>query len=145
MSWILNSSACDKKMWWVHDKYNWIYLYRGGARISGKGVVCTCIKVWGVRFAYFISFFLNISWKWNNFISWKWNNFVSVRPNYFIFIEYLKTGGREGDSSKPPEPPLDPLLLNSSWWKCRLLSKFLQEKKITQRSSLNKGIKVQFR
>ena len=34
-----------------------------------------------------------------------------LRPNYFIFIGYLKICGGEGGSSKPPEPPLDPLLL----------------------------------
>ena len=43
----------------------------------------------GVRFAVFISFFLNIPCKWNNL--------VSLRPNYFIFIGYfLKNGGRGG-------------------------------------------------
>ena len=38
-----------------------------------------------VSLADFISFFLNIPWKWNNL--------VSVRPNYLIFMGYLKTGG----------------------------------------------------
>ena len=33
-----------------------------------------------IRFADFISFFLNITWKWNNLFS--------LRPNYFIFIGY---------------------------------------------------------
>ena len=52
-----------------------------GSRISGKGVhmykgACGC--------ADFISFFLNIPWKWNNL--------VSLRPNDF-FIGCLKTGG----------------------------------------------------
>ena len=37
----------------------------------------------GVHFADFISFFLNILWKWNNL--------VSLRPNHFISIWYLKT------------------------------------------------------
>ena len=32
---------------------------------------------------------------------------ISVRPNYFIFIGYLKTGGGEGGSNEPLEPPLD--------------------------------------
>ena len=36
-----------------------------------------------------------------------------MRPNYFISIPYLKTEGREGGSSEPPEPPLDlPLKLS---------------------------------
>ena len=56
----------------------------------------------GVHFAHFISFFLNIPWKWNNL--------VSLRPNYFIFMGYLRTGGGSGGSSEPPEPPLDPPL-----------------------------------
>ena len=64
-----------------------------------KGFIC--IKVWGVQFADFLSFFLNISWIWNNS--------VSQRPNYFVFIGYLKTGER--GSSKPLEPPLDPQLI----------------------------------
>ena len=58
------------------------------------------VKVWGVRFANFISSFLNILRKLNNL--------VSLRPNYFNFIGYLKTWGREGGLS---EPPLDPPLL----------------------------------
>ena len=58
----------------------------GGSRISGKGV--HIYKSVGVRFVDFISFFVNIPWKWNNL--------VSLRPNYFIFIGYLKTGGGGG-------------------------------------------------
>ena len=42
----------------------------------------------GVRFADFISFYLNIPWKWNNL--------VLPRPNYFIYIGYLKTVVGEG-------------------------------------------------
>ena len=60
-----------------------------------------CIRCW-VYFADFISFFLNIPWKWNNL--------VSLRPNYIIFIGYLKTGGSCGGSSKASQPPLDPPL-----------------------------------
>ena len=41
----------------------------------------------GVRFADFISFFLNIPRKLNNL--------VSMRPSYFISIGYLKGGGSE--------------------------------------------------
>ena len=49
------------------------------------------IKVWGgVCLADFISFFLNILWKWRNS--------VLLSPNYFIFIGYLETGGRENPS-----------------------------------------------
>ena len=59
-------------------------------------------KWMGVPFAEFISFFLNIPGKLNNL--------VSLRPNYFIFIGYLKMGDKEGGSSEPPEPPLDPPL-----------------------------------
>ena len=47
----------------------------------------------GVRFADFISFYLNIPWKWNSL--------VSLRPNYFIFIWYLKMEGGERGSSDP--------------------------------------------
>ena len=70
-------------------------------------------------FTYFISFFLNIPWKWNNL--------VSLRPNYFIFIGYLKTGGRKGGSSKPPRTPnesaTDQLSLSilKSLWKLKPL------------------------
>ena len=49
--------------------------------------------VW-VRFPGFISFFLNIPWKWNNL--------VSLRPNYSIFIGYLKTGGGGGGGQANP-------------------------------------------
>ena len=70
---------------------------RGGSRISGKGFIC--IKVCGVRFADFISFFLNIPWKWKNL--------VLRRPNYFIFIGYLKTGGGRGIRANPLKHPLD--------------------------------------
>ena len=55
-----------------------------------------CIKVWGSAFADFISFFLNIPWKWNNL--------VSLRPNYFIYI--LKWGAERGGGGSS-EPPLD--------------------------------------
>ena len=41
----------------------------------------------------------------------KYWNPTSLRPNYFIFIGYLKTGGGEGGSNEPPEPPLDPPLV----------------------------------
>ena len=61
------------------------------------------IKVWVVRFADFITFFLNIPWKWNNF--------VSLRPNYFPFHRIFKNGGGKGGSSESPEPPLDPPLV----------------------------------
>ena len=57
-------------------------LHKGGSRISGKGV--HIYKGAWVRFADVISFFLKISWKWNNL--------VSLRTNYLIFIGYLKTG-----------------------------------------------------
>ena len=68
---------------------------RGGSRISGKGGGgFICMQEWGVRFADFISFFLNIPWKWNNL--------VSLRPNNFIFIGYLKTGFVEGGSLVNP-------------------------------------------
>ena len=40
---------------------------RGGSRISEKGV--HTFKCVGVRFAHFITFFLNIPWKWNNLVS----------------------------------------------------------------------------
>ena len=56
------------------------------------------IKVWVVRFDDFISFFLNIPWKWNIL--------VSGRPNYFISMGQLKTGGGEGVRAK---------LLNPLW------------------------------
>ena len=59
-----------------------------------------CAPDVGVHFADFISFFLNILWKWNNL--------VLLRPNYFILIGYLITGGVEEGLS--PEPPLDPPL-----------------------------------
>ena len=104
-----------------------------------RGFICikVCVCVWGVYFADFISFCLNIPWKWNNLVSlrpnyyifigylnkgsrisrkgshmykgvevqfadfisfclnipWKWNNLVSLRPNYYIFIGYLKNEG----------------------------------------------------
>ena len=50
----------------------------------------------GVRFADFISFFFNVTWKWNNL--------VSLRPNYLIFIGYLKTWGGEGVRANPLNP-----------------------------------------
>ena len=77
---------------------------RGGSRISGKGV---CMyKVMEVRFADFISFFLNIPWKWNKLVSLR-PNYFSVRPNYLFFIWYLKT--KRGRGFKRPPPPLNPL------------------------------------
>ena len=66
----------------------------GGSRISGKGV--HMYKGVGVRFADFISFFLNIPWTWNNL--------VTLRPNYFIFIGYFKSVGREGVQAIPLNP-----------------------------------------
>ena len=59
---------------------------RGRSRISGKEVHID--NGGGVRFADFISFFLNIPWEWNNL--------VSLRPNYFIFVGYFKMGAGEG-------------------------------------------------
>ena len=61
------------------------------------GFIHVYIKVWGVRFADFISFFLNIPL----------NNLVSPRPNYVIFIGYLKNGGI------PLDPPLGLLVQDS--------------------------------
>ena len=37
-----------------------------GHRFLERGFLC--IKVWGVHFADFFSFFLNIPWKWNNLV-----------------------------------------------------------------------------
>ena len=71
-----------------------------GSRISRKGV--HMYKRVGVHFADFISFFLNIPWKWNNL--------VSLRPNFFIFIGYFKNWGQAGGGggvNEPPEPPLN--------------------------------------
>ena len=66
-------------------------------------VMEVCVCVGGVRFVDFISFFLNIPWKWINL--------VSVRPNYFIFMWFKKkTGAGERGSSEPSEPHLDPQL-----------------------------------
>ena len=62
----------------------------------------------GVLFADFISFFLNIQWKWNNLVSLR-----PLRPNYFIFIGCLKTGAGEGVQVNP----LNPL------WTCHWCSK----------------------
>ena len=63
--------------------------------------------VWEVPFAEFISFFLNIPWKWNDLV------LVWLRPNYFIFIGYLKSRDREGAQVNPPETPRDlPLVLS---------------------------------
>ena len=72
-------------------------VYRGGSRIFGKGV--HMYKGVGVRFAEFILFFLNITWKWSNL--------VSPRPNYFIFIGYLKTGTESGGGGQAN--PMSPL------------------------------------
>ena len=68
---------------------------RGGSRISGKGV--HLYKAVGdFSLADFISFFLNIPWKYN---------LVS-----FYFHRIFKNGGQGGGSSESPEPPLDPPL-----------------------------------
>ena len=56
--------------------------FRGGSRVSGKGI--QIYKGVGVRFAYYISFFLNFPWKWNNLVSLS------------IFIGYLKMEGGGG-------------------------------------------------
>ena len=56
-----------------------IIWHRGGSRIPRKGV--HMYKGVGGCFSDFISFFLNIPWKWNNL--------VSLRPNYLIFTGYL--------------------------------------------------------
>ena len=78
---------------------------RDGSRISGIGV--HMYKVVRVSFADFISFFLNIPWKWNNL--------VLLRPNYFIFIGYLKARGKEGSSREPPlDPPLVSICMGNS-------------------------------
>ena len=57
-----SNETCDKyhksyvvaEMGTVARKRN----FRGGSRVSGKEVIC--IKVWGIRFADFLSYFLNI-------------------------------------------------------------------------------------
>ena len=97
----------------THNKVLKHVSWQGGSRISRKGV--DIHNGMGVRFADFISFFLNIPWKWNNL--------VSLRPNYNIFISYLKTGGQEGGSSDPPEPHLDPPLLDHIENNCDLIAK----------------------
>ena len=72
-----------------HDKTNYVALRPGCIQdFSKEGV--------GVRFAYFISFFLNILRKWNNL--------VSLRPNYFIFKGYLRTWSGEGVQANSPNP-----------------------------------------
>ena len=58
-----------------------------------------CIKVFGDRFANFISFSLNISLKGNKLI------------NALRFHRIIKTG-RGGSSCELPESPLDPPLKN---------------------------------
>ena len=61
-------------------------LFRGRSKISGKGVHMYKGGCWwgcGARCVEFISFFLNIPWKWNNLIS--------LRPNYLFFVRYSKT------------------------------------------------------
>ena len=63
---------------------------QGKIKDSWKGV--NMYKGVGVRLADFISFILNIPWKWNNL--------VSLRPNYFIFIGYLIAG--RGGALDPP-------------------------------------------
>ena len=89
-------------------------MYRGGSRISGKGV--HMYKGVGVRFADWIYFSLNIPWKWNNL--------VSLRPNYFIFIGYLKNWGQGGVKANLPNPLWIPHWCNafhfSSCDKCRI-------------------------
>ena len=82
-------------------KYTSACTCRGGSKVSEKGIHIY-EGVW-VRFADFISFFLNIPWKWNNL--------VSVRPYYFIFIGYLKTGARRGFERTPRTPSGPPLTL----------------------------------
>ena len=59
---------------------------------AGNGGPYVFKKVGGGRFADFITFFINIPWKWNNL--------VSLIPNYFIFIGYSKTRDGKG---VPPE------------------------------------------
>ena len=53
----------------------------------------TCIKVWGSLW-WFISFLLNIPWKWSNLV---WTKL-------FHFHRICKNGGRGGRSSELPEP-----------------------------------------
>ena len=86
-------------LWWTEHKawptiITWAKGNSGGCKISGKGVH---IGV-GVRFADFITFFLDIPWEFNNL--------VSLRPNYLIFIGYFKTGGGKGGVCSNPLSPL---------------------------------------
>ena len=69
-------------------------------RFLERGFIC--IKVWGVRFADFISFFFKISHAKRNI------NLVLLRSNDFIFIGSLQMRVREGVQATLPEPPLDP-------------------------------------
>ena len=72
-------------------------------QISEKGV--QIYKGDGVCFTDFISFYLNISRKWNNL--------VSLRANYFIFHGIFENGGGGGGAPREwgsTEPPLDPPL-----------------------------------
>ena len=39
-------------------------------------------------------------------ILWKWNNFVSVRPNYFIFFGYLRKNKIKSATLYKYEPPI---------------------------------------
>ena len=85
----MGNFSCFLVVCWFFSKSIYLYLLtqsicRGGSRISGK--VVHIYNGVGVCFADFISFFVNIPWKWNHL--------VSLRPNYFIFIGYLKTGGQ---------------------------------------------------
>ena len=54
-----------------------------------------CIKVWWVRFADFILFFLNTQCLALLILSHflKYPMEMKVRPNYFISIGYFKNGG----------------------------------------------------
>ena len=74
---LLKSGLMDYLKTWYEGRFriakmfllkhpNWWH-GRGGSRISSKGV--HMYKGVGVRFAVFISFFLNIPWKWNNLVS----------------------------------------------------------------------------
>ena len=100
---IIASDCATKPGWWAMGFRYLTRMHRGGSRSSGKGV--HMYKGVGVRFADFISFLLNIPWKWNNLIS--------LRPNYFFFYRIFKNGGQRGVSSEPltPPPPLDPPLM----------------------------------
>ena len=78
-SWVLIFTQYDQYCWKCILNQGLIQDFQKGGSTIYNGV--------GVPFADFISFFLNIPWKWNNL--------VSLRPN-FIFVGYYKTGGKEG-------------------------------------------------